>query len=95
MSNGNVPGLGRAEIVRRVTEIWRDVLGAQPGQDEATFFELSGQSIAAVRITARVEDEVDVQVDIGELFEDPDLPTFVALVLAKAQPEEDQDELAA
>jgi hypothetical protein len=95
MSNGNVPGLGRAEIVRRVTEIWRDVLGARPGQDDATFFELSGQSIAAVRITARVEDEVDVQVDIGELFEDPDLPAFVALVLAKAQPEEEQDRLSA
>ncbi len=85
MTFGSAPGLDRDEIVRRVTEIWRDVLGAQPGQDEATFFELSGQSIAAVRITARVEDEVDVEIDIGELFEDPDLPTFVALVLAKAE----------
>ena len=85
-------GLNRAEIERKVTEIWRDVLGARPDQDEATFFELSGQSIAAVRITARVEDELGVLVDIGELFEDPDLPGFVAVVLAKA---EDEGTLAA
>jgi peptidyl carrier protein len=76
--------LDRAEIERKVTEIWRDVLGARPDQDAATFFELSGQSIAAVRITARVEDELGVLVDIGELFEDPDLPGFVAVVVAKA-----------
>jgi peptidyl carrier protein len=85
MTNGNAPG--PAEIEQRVTGIWRDVLGAREGQDDATFFELSGQSIAAVRITARVEDEVGVVVDIGDLFEDPDLPEFVALVQAKAQSE--------
>ena len=88
MTNGNAPGLDRAEIERRVTAIWRDVLGARPDQDDATFFELSGQSIAAVRITAQVEEEVGVQIDIGDLFEDPDLPAFVALVLANAQLDE-------
>ncbi|HEY3610408.1 MAG TPA: phosphopantetheine-binding protein [Pseudonocardiaceae bacterium] len=90
MTNGNGSGLDRAEIERRVTEIWRDVLGARPGQDDATFFELSGQSIAAVRITARVEDELGVLVDVGELFEDPDLPGFVAIVLANAEPDGEQ-----
>lgn len=94
MTNGNAPGLDRAEIGRRVTEIWRDVLGARPDQDDATFFELSGQSIAAVRITARVEDEVGVLVDIGDLFEDPDLPQFVELVLAKSGTE-GEDRLSA
>jgi acyl carrier protein len=74
----------RAEIEQQVTQIWREVLGARPGQDDATFFELSGQSIAAVRITARVEDEVGVLIDVGELFEDPDLPTFVDLVVTQA-----------
>ncbi|WP_326821752.1 phosphopantetheine-binding protein [Streptosporangium sp. NBC_01756] len=94
MTNENRTGLDQAEIERRVTGIWRDVLGARPDQNDVTFFELSGQSIAAVRITARVEDEVGVLVDIGELFEDPDLPAFVALVLAKAQPD-GQEKLSA
>ncbi|MER6949260.1 phosphopantetheine-binding protein [Nonomuraea sp. NPDC000554] len=87
MSSESGSRLDRAELERRVTEIWRDVLGTRPGQDDATFFELSGQSIAAVRITARIEDEAGVLVDIGELFEDPDLPAFVAIVLAKAEAE--------
>jgi len=94
MTNENGSGFDRAEIERLVTEIWRDVLGARPGQDDATFFELSGQSIAAVRISARVEDEVGVVVDVGELFEDPDLPTFVALVLANAE-QDGQEKLSA
>jgi acyl carrier protein len=94
MTNGNASGFDRAEIERQVTEIWRDVLGARSDQDDATFFELSGQSIAAVRITARVEDEVGVLVDIGDLFEDPDLPEFVALVVSKAGPG-GQDRLSA
>lgn len=83
MTNEN--GFDLAEVERQATQIWRDVLGARPGQDDATFFELSGQSIAAVRITARVEDEIGVLIDVGDLFEDPDLPAFVALVVDQAQ----------
>ncbi len=94
MTNTNTPGPGRAEIERLAAGIWRDVLGARPDQDDATFFELSGQSIAAVRIVARVEDEIGVLIDIGDLFEDPDLPGFVELVAGRAA-QGDQDRLSA
>jgi len=70
-------------ISQKVEQIWREVLDVAEGQEDATFFELEGQSISAVRIAARVEDEVGVQVDIGDLFEDPDMATFVQDVLAK------------
>jgi acyl carrier protein len=72
-------------ISQKVEQIWREVLGVAEGQEDATFFELSGQSISAVRIAGRVEDEVGVQVDIGDLFEDPDLTTFVRDVMAKVE----------
>jgi acyl carrier protein len=71
-------------VTRRVTAIWRDVLGAGADEDGATFFDLSGQSITATLITARIQDELGIDVDMGELFEDPDLPEFVAKVLATA-----------
>lgn len=71
-------------IARRVTAIWRDVLGPEAENEEATFFELSGQSITATIITTRIEDELGIPVDLGELFEDPDLPAFVAKVLDAA-----------
>lgn len=72
-----------AEIARRVETIWTEVLDAPADSGSTTFFELGGQSISAVRITARIEDEIGVRIDMGDLFEDPDLATFQQQVLAK------------
>jgi acyl carrier protein len=71
-------------MVKQVEEIWRDVLGMPDGRHDATFFELQGQSISAVRIVTRIEDELGVSVDVGLLFEDPDLKTFAREVVARA-----------
>jgi peptidyl carrier protein len=72
----------RTELERRIAGIWRDVLGDGADRADATFLELHGQSISAVRIVARIEDELGVDVDVATLFEDPDLRTFVDMVLA-------------
>lgn len=73
-----------AAITSTVAEIWRDVLRVpRDAPPEATFFELGGQSISAVRITARIEEELGVEVDMGDLFEDPDLATFTRDITAK------------
>lgn len=71
-------------LAQQVRAIWRDVLGATDGQDHATFFDLQGQSISAVRIVARIEDELGIEIDVGTLFEDPDMTTFVDGVVASA-----------
>jgi peptidyl carrier protein len=82
MSTQPQSALSTAEITQRVTAIWRDILG--PGSDRpgATFFELNGQSIAAVQISAAIEEQLGVALDIGALFEDPDLETVTRVVLA-------------
>lgn len=71
------------EAGQRIEQIWKDVLGVAEIQPRATFFELGGQSVSAVRIAARIEEELGVTVDMGDLFEDPDLETFVRDVVAK------------
>ncbi|MEY9927530.1 acyl carrier protein [Catenulispora sp. GP43] len=73
-----------ADVAQRLAAIWTDVLG--PGSDRpgATFFELNGQSIAAVRIAAAVEEQLGVTLDIGDLFEDPDLETLTRDILARS-----------
>ena len=84
MNGDDVRSLDPATVERKVEQIWRDVLGVRDGQPNATFFDLQGQSISAVRIAARIEDELGVAIDLADLFEDPDLQTFVRQVLTMA-----------
>ncbi|WP_157434269.1 phosphopantetheine-binding protein [Actinoalloteichus fjordicus] len=72
-------------IEDQVTKIWKSVLEMPDGHCDRTFFELQGQSISAMRIVARVEDELGVAMDFAVLFDDPDLPTFVAAVIEAAR----------
>jgi acyl carrier protein len=82
MTDNNVAS---PDLEKKVAEIWTDILPMAVDSPGATFFELDGQSISAVRIVARVSDELGVELDIGELFEDPDLDGFVHMVTARAQ----------
>ncbi|HEV2376103.1 MAG TPA: acyl carrier protein [Streptosporangiaceae bacterium] len=84
MDAGHLDGLDVATLARGATRIWADVLGMHEGQEGATFFDLRGQSISAVRILGRLEDEFNVVLDVGFLFDDPDLAAFLNEVVTKA-----------
>jgi peptidyl carrier protein len=71
-------------VAQTVAKIWNSVLDVPAGAEDATFFELSGQSITAVLIVNRIEEETGVVVDVAELFDDPDLGTFTETVIASA-----------
>jgi acyl carrier protein len=74
-----------SNIARKVEEIWRAALTVPAGQEDATFFELGGESISAVRLVSRIEEELGVWIDVGDLFEDdPNLAALVQSVTAKA-----------
>ncbi|GAB2950474.1 phosphopantetheine-binding protein [Streptomyces sp. NPDC059173] len=73
-----------SSLEEQVTRIWTGVLGTS-GEEGATFIELGGQSVSAVRIATRIQEELDIWVDIGVLFDDPDLPTFIAAVVRTAE----------
>jgi acyl carrier protein len=72
------------ELERRISAIWRDVLNAREASPGATFLELQGQSISAVRIVGRIEEELGIEVDAAVLFDDPDLRTFTDMVIRQA-----------
>ncbi|MEU4250955.1 phosphopantetheine-binding protein [Amycolatopsis sp. NPDC026612] len=73
-----------SNIARKVEEIWRDVLTVPSGQEDATFFELGGDSVTAVRLVSRLEEELGVWIDVGDMFEDPNLAALTEVVAAKA-----------
>jgi peptidyl carrier protein len=88
MSDHGPYDLSHEAVAENVEKIWRDALDGPPGQPELTFFDLQGQSISAVRIVARIKDEIGITVDVGVLFEDPDLATFTRAVLAAINSDE-------
>jgi acyl carrier protein len=84
MKDDHQSGPGLSVVEEQVEKIWKDVLGVREGQEDLTFFDLQGQSISAVRIVARIEDELGITVDVGILFDDPNLASFVRRVVTTA-----------
>ncbi|GAA3796017.1 hypothetical protein GCM10022226_14190 [Sphaerisporangium flaviroseum] len=85
MSTVHPGDLSVSAIQEKVEKIWKDVLAVVPGEEDATFFELQGESIAATRIASRVEEEIGVDIEVADLFEDdPTLEAFVRTVVGKA-----------
>ncbi|MEZ0077317.1 acyl carrier protein [Planotetraspora sp. GP83] len=73
-------------IEEKVTEIWKHVLDVPNGMEDATFFDLEGESISAVRLVSRIEEQLGISVDVGDIFEeDPNLEALIRRVAAKAE----------
>jgi amino acid adenylation domain-containing protein len=62
--------------------IFADVLGAQSVGIDDSFFELSGQSMQAIRLIMRIEQELGTRPDISELYDYP-TPALLAQKIEK------------
>lgn len=72
-------------LEKKVEEIWKNILNVPDGMEDSSFFELNGESISALRIVSRVEEELGIAVDVGDIFEDdPNLREFTRSVAASA-----------
>ena len=58
-----------SEVERKVAKIWSDVLEIGEVGREANFFEVGGNSLAAVKVHRRLETEFDRKIELVELFE--------------------------
>jgi nonribosomal peptide synthetase DhbF len=78
-AGGGEPVPGRApatQIERRLAAIWAEVLGrSRVGLDDS-FFDLGGQSLAAMEIVARVAKSFGVRLPLAAIFEAPTLGAF-------------------
>ncbi|MFB7126381.1 amino acid adenylation domain-containing protein [Kitasatospora sp. NPDC056273] len=63
----------------RIAEIWADILGLERVSVLDSFFEIGGHSILAIRMTAQLQDEFDVNLTIRTVF---DMPTVRGLAEA-------------
>ncbi|MGV9770544.1 phosphopantetheine-binding protein [Streptosporangium sp. NPDC003464] len=85
MTVNHLNDLSLPAVEKRVEDIWRYVLRMPEEQKNATFFELQGHSVSAIRIASRIEDELGISIDVSALFEDPSMQDFVRTVVAQAE----------
>ncbi|HEU4561929.1 MAG TPA: non-ribosomal peptide synthetase, partial [Longimicrobium sp.] len=71
----------RSELEARLAEIWSQVLGVERVGVHDDFFDLGGESILAMRLVARVREELGGQLGVAELLQAPTLEDM-ALAIA-------------
>jgi amino acid adenylation domain-containing protein len=63
-----------------IAAIWADALGLERVDEDADFFELGGDSLAAVRMLVALEDRLSVQVSFTDFLELPTVGTLAQLI---------------
>lgn len=79
--------LPRTDAERRVSEIWRDVLGLDEVGVHDDFFALGGHSLTGVQVATRLQREFHRQLSLSQLFEHRTVALLSQLLTAEAQPE--------
>jgi thioesterase domain-containing protein/aryl carrier-like protein len=70
----------RSELEARLAAIWCGVLGVERVGVHDDFFDLGGQSILAMRLVARVREELGGEIAVAELLQAPTLEDMAAAV---------------
>jgi amino acid adenylation domain-containing protein len=74
----------------RVAALFGEVLGVERIGAHAHFFHLGGHSILAIRLTARLQEEFDLDLSVRTLFESPTVRQLAGAVEAAIRAEIDQ-----
>ncbi|QHI35448.1 Tyrocidine synthase 3 [Kordia antarctica] len=61
------------EIETKLVSIWENVLGFEKIGVIDNFFEIGGNSLNAIKIISKVQQEFNVQIDMVKLFQDPNI----------------------
>jgi acyl carrier protein len=70
------------DVEHAVVAVVADVLGREPAELSANFFDLGGDSLAALEVTGRLVEDLGRDVPLDALFDAPDLAAYAAVVAA-------------
>lgn len=68
------------EVEEIVAEIWGAVLGVAQFSRQDHFFRIGGNSLLGVQVIARVREELELELQLKDLFAKPQLNSFAALI---------------
>ncbi|MEG0859820.1 MAG: non-ribosomal peptide synthetase [Pseudomonas sp.] len=80
-----VQGAPAGALQSLIARLWCEQLGVEQVADDDHFFLLGGNSIAATQLTARLADELNLQLSVRVLFEAPLLGDYCTAVAAEQQ----------
>ncbi|CAM5243116.1 thioester reductase domain-containing protein [Streptomyces tanashiensis] len=70
----------------QLARIWQDLLGLPKVGVETSFFDLGGDSLTVLQMTAQVREIYDVRLDLRRMFEDPTVAQLARMVSSQADP---------
>jgi amino acid adenylation domain-containing protein len=76
-----------------IAAIWAQVLGVEPVGVEDNFLDLGGNSLLAIRIIARLQETLQVELPLRTLFELPTISALAAFISEKQERQETDIEL--
>lgn len=76
--------MNAATARERLAPIWCEVLQIDEAIDDQNFFEVGGESVAAIHLAARVEDELRTSCTIEDVFDNPTLRELSGFVSGEA-----------
>lgn len=91
MGNTSVASVQSDQIIARLSEIWRDILRLPEVSATDNFFAVGGDSLAAIRVTQKIEVQFGLALPVHAIFESPTLQRLasrIELLLARAGPQD-------
>ena len=68
------------EIEELLAEIWKEVLRLQQVSAHDNFIALGGHSLAAIRVTARINEEIEMKFPLNKIFEFPTISEYATYI---------------
>ena len=68
------------EIEELLAEIWKDVLGLERVGAHDNFIALGGHSLAAIRVTTRINETIEINFKLNKIFEHPTISEYALYI---------------
>jgi acyl transferase domain-containing protein len=70
----------KVELHRRITELWRELLGIEKIGTDSDFFDLGGDSLLATQLFSRLSDMFPVDLPLDKFYDKPTIAHLVRIV---------------
>ncbi|WP_159090717.1 non-ribosomal peptide synthetase, partial [Aquimarina aquimarini] len=80
-----VPATSQTE--KELVTLWKDLLGKEKISTTHSFFELGGHSLLVMRLTTKIRSQMNIDIDISTVFENPTIKELAAIIDQKESTE--------